>query len=114
MHHILGKIDDLDTAIGNSADVTPVVAKKARDLIGGLRKFMERDLAAPAPGMASTVGGPTITQRPDLVYAETVRQAGLQSDAVSVTHVIPGNAGTIQAPAPLHPAEPAKIGTETR
>ena len=30
------------------------------------------------------------------------------------THVIPGNAGTIQAPTPLHAAEPAKIGTETR
>ena len=29
-------------------------------------------------------------------------------------HVIPGQAGTIQAPAPLHAAEPAKIGTETR
>ena len=98
----------------------------------------------PAPGSTIGLAGATITHRPDLAYAETAlrkadaaghggfaghrpasiqeEQAAMQGDAdrglVRVagpsTHVMPGNAGTIQAPAPLHPAEPAKIGTETR
>ena len=84
----------------------------------------------PAPGSTMGLSGATITHRPDIAYAETARQAAAQGEsgvlpaqraagalapvAGPSTHVIPGNAGTVHAPAPLHAAEPARIGTETR
>ena len=58
----------------------------------------------------------------EVVQLETIRVmdgvlgsgGGLTPVGGRTTHVIPGNAGTIQAPAPLHAAEQAKVGTETR
>lgn len=159
MHPILAKIDDLDAAIGNSADLQPEQASAHRASLDRFRATIESSLSNhPAPGSTTTVGGAAITHRPDLAYEreEECTRLGINVDDRSIHHqkrirdlspdefetfkgflaerarqaadqgehgYLPvkerlakdaSSGGTIQAPEPSRPAEPAKIGMERR
>ena len=113
LESIADVVDGLDAAAQASLDAA------ARAKIG-----LSDITSAGLPGSTMGLAGATITHRPDLVREQALQQGAADAGgypplaktplAGPSTHVIPGNAGTVQAPAPLHAAEPAKIGTETR
>ena len=94
-HPLLIRIDDLDTAIGNSADL------KHRDALE--LAYMLQNVRKAACLALSSEPFATITARQDLAHADRVTQAAAQSDALP-----PGYPPLHKGPLPAAPESEAR------